>query len=54
MSVGQSVRVKFDAFPFQKYGTGSGIVRVISQRFVAPELKAEGGRIQRHPIIECE
>ena len=43
VSVGQSVRVKFDAFPFQKYGTGSGIVRVISQDSFAPESKAEGG-----------
>lgn len=31
IAVGQAVRLKLDAFPFQKYGTGSGIVRVISQ-----------------------
>jgi hemolysin D len=31
VAVGQAVRLKFDAFPFQKYGTASGIVRVISQ-----------------------
>jgi hemolysin D len=31
VAVGQSVKLKFDAFPFQKYGTASGVVHVISQ-----------------------
>jgi hemolysin D len=38
---GQLVRVKFDAFPFQKYGTGTGTVRVISRDSFAPEAKGE-------------
>ena len=42
--VGQPVRIKFEAFPFQKYGTGSGAVRVVSQDSFAPDPKAEGGR----------
>jgi hemolysin D len=42
IAVGQAVRLKFDAFPFQKYGTGSGVVRVISQDSFAPEGKNEG------------
>jgi hemolysin D len=35
--VGQPVRIKFEAFPFQKFGTGAGIVRVVSQDTFAPE-----------------
>jgi hemolysin D len=31
LKVGQPVRVKFDAFPFQKHGTATGSVRLISQ-----------------------
>nr|WP_128566507.1 HlyD family type I secretion periplasmic adaptor subunit [Methylobacterium crusticola] len=31
VAVGQTARVKFDAFPFQKHGTGGGIVRTLSQ-----------------------
>ncbi|MCA6107169.1 HlyD family type I secretion periplasmic adaptor subunit [Bradyrhizobium cenepequi] len=42
VSVGQPVRIKFDAFPFQKYGTAKGEVRVISQDSFSPDPKAEG------------
>jgi HlyD family secretion protein len=41
IALGQQVRLKFDAFPFQKYGTASGVVRVISQDSFAPEVKSE-------------
>ena len=41
VAVGQLVRIKFDAFPFQKYGTESGTVRVISRDSFAPEAKAD-------------
>jgi HlyD family secretion protein len=45
LSVGQPVRIKFEAFPFQKYGTGTGAVRVISQDSFSPDPKtAEGAR----------
>ena len=44
VSVGQPVRIKFEAFPFQKYGTGTGTVRVVSQDSFAPDPKAEGAR----------
>lgn len=44
VAVGQPVRIKFDAFPFQKYGTGSGVVRVISQDSFAPEGQNDAGR----------
>jgi HlyD family secretion protein len=42
VAVGQPVRIKFEAFPFQKYGTGSGAVRVVSQDSFAPDPKGEG------------
>jgi hemolysin D len=44
ISVGQPVRIKFEAFPFQKYGTGTGAVRVISQDSFAPDPKSETAR----------
>lgn len=43
VSVGQPVRIKFEAFPFQKYGTGTGAVRVISQDSFSPDPKAADG-----------
>ena len=42
--VGQPVRIKFEAFPFQKYGTGSATVRVVSQDTFAPDTQGEGAR----------
>lgn len=44
VTVGQPVRIKFEAFPFQKYGTATGEVRVISQDAFSPDAKAEGAR----------
>ena len=44
ISVGQPVRIKFEPFPFQKYGTGAGTVRVISQDSFAPDPKTEAAR----------
>ncbi len=44
ISLGQPVRIKFEPFPFQKYGTGTGSVRVISQDLFAPDPKAEAAR----------
>jgi HlyD family secretion protein len=43
LSVGQPVRIKFEAFPFQKYGTATGAVRVISQDSFSPDPKATEG-----------
>jgi HlyD family secretion protein len=42
VAVGQQVRLKFDAFPFQKHGTGLGVVRTISQDSFAREAKSDG------------
>ncbi len=44
VSIGQPVRIKFDAFPFQKYGTGSGTVSVVSKDSFASETKGDGSR----------
>jgi hemolysin D len=44
VAVGQPVRLKFDAFPFQKHGTGSGTVRIVSQDSFVPDPKGEGAR----------
>ncbi|WP_040771767.1 HlyD family type I secretion periplasmic adaptor subunit [Rhodopseudomonas sp. B29] len=41
VAVGQKVRLKFEAFPFQKYGTGSGVVRVVSDDAFNPENKGD-------------
>jgi hemolysin D len=48
VAVGQQVRLKFDAFPFQKYGTASGTVRVISRDSFAPDTGGDvAGRATR-------
>jgi HlyD family secretion protein len=47
--VGQPVRIKFDAFPFQKYGTASGEVRVISRDSFSPDPKSDGTRRSSAP-----
>ncbi|WP_122402110.1 HlyD family type I secretion periplasmic adaptor subunit [Bradyrhizobium vignae] len=49
VAVGQSVRIKFEAFPFQKYGTATGEVRVISQDSFSPDPKVEGARRASSP-----
>lgn len=49
VELGQGARVKLEAFPFQKYGTASGVVRVISQDAFTPE-KAEAGGEKKAPF----
>jgi HlyD family secretion protein len=44
IAVGQAVRLKFDAFPFQKYGTASGFVRIVSNDSFSPDSRGEGAR----------
>jgi HlyD family secretion protein len=44
ISIGQPVRIKLEAFPFQKYGTASGVVRVISQDAFSPDPKSDAAR----------
>jgi hemolysin D len=42
IAVGQLARLKFDSFPLQKFGTGSGRVRVISKDAFSPEPEKGG------------
>src|SRR5439155_6745933 len=37
ITAGENVRLKLDAYPFQKYGTASGTIRTISRDAFAPE-----------------
>lgn len=41
LATGQAVRIKLDAFPFQKHGTISGLVRMISEDAFTPDSKIE-------------
>jgi HlyD family secretion protein len=41
VAVGQIVRVKFDAFPFQIHGTATGVVRTISQDAFANDPRSD-------------
>lgn len=54
VKVGQSVRVKFEAFPFQKYGTGKGAVRIISQDSFSPDPKADVARRATAPYYRVQ
>lgn len=40
MKVGQKVRLRFDAFPYEKFGVQSGAITSISKSAVAPEMIA--------------
>jgi len=51
ISVGQPVRIKFEPFPFQKYGTATGAVRVISQDSFAPDPKTDPVRRATAPYF---
>ncbi|MGP9813822.1 HlyD family type I secretion periplasmic adaptor subunit [Rhodopseudomonas sp. NSM] len=44
ITVGQAVRLKFEAFPFQKYGTATGVVRVVSEDAFNPDAKTDAAR----------
>lgn len=48
VAIGQPVRIKFETFPFQKYGTGNGIVRVVSQDAFSPDPKADSAHHTDH------
>ena len=51
LAVGQTARVKLDAFPFQKYGTLTGHIRVISQGAFVSDEHAAGGAHAASPIF---
>jgi hemolysin D len=40
ITAGRPARLKLDAFPFQKHGTASGVVRTVSEDVFAPDAKS--------------
>jgi HlyD family secretion protein len=52
VSTGEPVRVKFDAFPFQKFGTGSGSIRTIS-RDAYPAGAKDGKESSAPPVFHA-
>jgi hemolysin D len=45
VTVDKQVRIKFDAYPFQKYGTATGTVRTISRdTFNAPQQEGQSAQ----------
>jgi HlyD family secretion protein len=54
VKVGQSARIKFEAFPFQKYGTGKGAVRVISHDSFSPDPKSDVARRATAPYYRVQ
>ncbi|MEZ8037667.1 HlyD family secretion protein [Vibrio splendidus] len=51
MKVGQNVRLRFDAFPYEKFGTQRGIIDSISKSAVAPEM-IDNQRLMKKEVIE--
>lgn len=49
IAVGQPVRLKFEAFPFQRYGTATGVVRVVSEDAFNPDTKQDATRRNATP-----
>lgn len=40
MKIGQKVRLRFDAFPYEKFGVQTGVITSVSKSAVAPEMIA--------------
>lgn len=51
MKIGQRVRLRFDAFPYEKFGTQLGMIDSISKSAVAPEM-IDNHRLIKNNIIE--
>ncbi|WED22394.1 HlyD family efflux transporter periplasmic adaptor subunit [Vibrio sp. JC009] len=47
MKEGQKVRLRFDAFPYEKFGVQTGVITSVSQSAVAPEMIANRSLINR-------
>lgn len=47
------VRIKFDAYPFQKYGTASGWIRTISRDAFSPDAKETADGATRLPFFRA-
>lgn len=51
LKVGQKVRLRFDAFPYEKFGSQSGVINSISKSAVAPEM-IDNQRLIKKDVIE--
>ncbi|EJL6264479.1 HlyD family efflux transporter periplasmic adaptor subunit [Vibrio cholerae] len=51
LKVGQKVRLRFDAFPYEKFGSQSGVINSISKSAVAPEM-IDNQRLLKNDVIE--
>ncbi|CAK2742261.1 membrane fusion protein [Vibrio crassostreae] len=51
LKVGQKVRLRFDAFPYEKFGTQNGIINSISKSAVPPEM-IDNQRLIKKDVIE--
>ncbi|WP_240432785.1 HlyD family secretion protein [Vibrio halioticoli] len=50
MKVGQKVRLRFDAFPYEKFGTKIGVIDSISKSAVAPDMIDNQRLIKNHMV----
>ncbi|WP_045412630.1 HlyD family secretion protein [Vibrio owensii] len=50
MKVGQNVRLRFDAFPYEKFGVQKGVITNVSKSAVAPEMIANRGLINNTEV----
>ena len=51
LKVGQKVRLRFDAFPYEKFGTQNGTINSISKSAVPPEM-IDNQRLIKKDVIE--
>lgn len=50
IEVGQTVRLRFDAFPYEKFGVQTGVVCCVSKSAVAPEMIANSNLIKKKKL----
>lgn len=50
IEVGQTVRLRFDAFPYEKFGVQTGVVSSVSKSAVAPEMIANSNLIKKKKL----
>ena len=53
VEVAKEARLKFDAYPFQKFGTASGKIRTISRDAFTPEQQAETAGAAALPFFKA-
>ncbi|WOR13912.1 HlyD family efflux transporter periplasmic adaptor subunit [Hyphomonas sp. FCG-A18] len=51
IETGQEVRLKYDAFPFQSFGTGQAVIEDISQTILAPDEVSLAGISLQEPVF---